>query len=128
MPNTVFVGCKLPSGLYLDRADTEATPGIAPDESQRVMLNGTSSVTDRSGLILPYSGGYGVTEVDADFFNDWMARHKDYPPVKNGLIFVVDKEADARKEARGRAGVQNGFEGANPDKPGPGVEKADKKA
>lgn len=123
---TVFVGCKLPGGLYIDSADAEALPGVTPNPEQRILLNGMNSVTDSAGLILPGSGGYGITEVDADFFNDWMTRHKDYAPVKAGLIFVTQKEGDAKQEAQSRASVQSGFEGVNPDKPGPGVEKAKK--
>lgn len=122
---TVFVGCKLPSGLFLDTKAADSTPGEAPDETQRVMLNGTGS-TYQGGILVPGSHGYGVTEVDADFMNDWMARHKDFPAVKNGLIFIVQSEQDARKEAESRAKVQSGTEGVNPDKPAPGVTKAEK--
>lgn len=125
--NTVFVACKLPGGLYLDTAAAEQTPGLAPDPTQRVLLAGTNSVTDRSGLILPGSGGYGVTEVDADFFADWMARHKDYAPVKAGLIFETAREGDTKREARGRAKVPNGTEGVDPDKPAPNIERVDNK-
>lgn len=116
--NTVFVGCKLPNGLHLDSADADATPGVAPDEKNRVTLNGTNSLYV-NGILLPTSTGYGITEVDSDFFNDWMARHKDFPPVKNGLIFAMSNEADANKEAKSRASVKSGFEGVDPNKPDP---------
>jgi hypothetical protein len=124
--NTVFVGCKLPNGLHLDSADADATPGMAPDEANRVTLNGTNSLYV-NGILMPSSTGYGLTEVDADFFNDWMARHQDFPPVKQGLIFAVNKEGDAAKEAKSRADVKSGFEGSDPSKPGPGVTKDDGK-
>lgn len=122
----VFVGCKLPSGLYMDHRNVDAMPGVPPAEGERFLLKGTNSVTTSAGQHLPDSGGYGITAVPADFFADWMARHKDFPPVRNGLIFAIANEADARKEAKARGEVLSGFEGLDPEKPGPGLQKADK--
>jgi len=126
---TVWVACKLPSGLHLDAADADTIPGVVPEDGKRVTLNGTNSQyqgPEGSKILMPGSHGYGKTEVDADFFNDWMARHKDFPAVKNGLIFALPSEGEVEKEAKSRAGVANGSEAVNPEKPAPGVTKAEK--
>lgn len=117
---TVWVGCKLPSGLILDVDG----PGGQVDLEKRVVLNGTNSAMV-GGIVDPNSGGYGLTEVDGEFFENWLQSHRDYAPVKAGLIFQVANEGDAKKEARARAKVDNGLGGAVPDQSG--VQAADKK-
>ena len=107
MAQQLTVGCKLPQGLHLDHA------------GKRVTLNGTNSTE--------IIGGHGLTLVDKEFFDAWYDAHRDYAPVKQGLIFAHDKEASVKAEAREKASHKSGFEGINPDKPGHGVERmADK--
>lgn len=129
---TVFVACKLPGGLMLDAPTTaqlddkkQLVDSGERDVSQRVTLAGTNSVI-RDHAVDPESGGYGVTEVDADFWTDWVARHKDYPPVKNGLVFALPNLADVKREAKSRGSEKNGTEPLDPEKPAPGIQKADK--
>lgn len=101
----ITVGCKLPNGLHLDHG------------GKRVTLKGSNSA-----LVI---GGHGITEgVDKDLFDAWMAAHKDYQPVKAGLIFAHDKKANVEAEAKEKATNKSGFEGLNPDKPMPGILKA----
>jgi hypothetical protein len=103
------IGCKLPSGLHLDH------------EGKRVTLNGSNS----SNII----GGYGLTHnVDQAFWEAWKKAHADFEPLKQGLIFAQEKEANARAEASDKQALENGFEGIDPNKPGKkvkGIEKAD---
>lgn len=106
MAGTVTVGCKLPNGLHLDH------------NGKRVTLNGTNS----GNLI----GGHGLTVVDKDFFDAWLAGHKDYAPVKAGLIFAHANENNARAEAKEKEKNKSGLEGLDPEKPAPGIKKADK--
>ncbi len=99
----ITVACKLPNGLQLKLADKPETV---------VTLNGTHS----SGAVL----GYGMTEVDPDFFEAWLKEvGADYAPVKRGLIFAAKSANDARAKATEQsADITNGFEGADPTKEG----------
>lgn len=104
---TVTVGCKLPNGLHLDHA------------GKRVTLNGANA----SQII----GGCGfTTDVDKDFFDAWCTSHADFPPLKLGLIFAQNKKMSTEAEAREKETLKTGFEGLDPEKPMPGITKADK--
>lgn len=107
MAGTVTVACKLPNGLHLDHA------------GKRVTLNG--------GHHKDAVAGHGLTTVDKDFWDAWLKAHEWYHPVKQGHVFAHGQEASARDKAKERAEVKTGFEGINPQKPGPGIEpvKAD---
>jgi hypothetical protein len=94
----VTVGCKLPQGIHLDHA------------GKRVTLNGYNT----SEII----GGHGLTTVDKEFFDAWKAEHKDFEPVKQGLIFAHEKESNTRAEAKEKANNKSGFEGIDPNAPG----------
>lgn len=110
---TVVVGCKLPNGLHMD---------VGKDnERVRVTLNGAN----HSRII----GGYGLTEVDSDFWDAWFKDHQKFPPVMNGEIFVQSTHKRAESHAQDHAELESGFEPINPQKPGAGVEtyKADDK-
>lgn len=108
---TVTVGCKLPNGLHMDLR------GTGGELNRRVTLNGAN----KSEVI----GGYGITHgVDKEFFEEWKRINADFPPLKKGLIFAHDKPASAAAQAKEQAELKSGFEGMNPDKPAPGVERA----
>ena len=103
----IFVGCKLPHGLFLDHNGT------------RVALNGANT-----GTIVGVDGvKTGLTEVEKDFFDAWLAAHKDAPYVANGMVFANDKLNDTKAEAAEMASVKTGFEGLDPAAPAPGIEK-----
>lgn len=108
---TVTVGCKLPNGLHMDLR------GDGGELVKRITLNGAN----KSEVI----GGYGITHgVDKEAFEEWKRRNPDFTPLKKGLIFAQDKPAAAAAQAKEQAEIKNGFEGLNPDKPAPGVERA----
>lgn len=103
-PATLSVGCKLPAGLIVTHA------------KKTVFLRGSNS----SNVI----GGFGLTEgVDSDWYNDWTATHSDFAPLKRGMIFANGSTASAKSQAAERETERNGFEGVNPDKPAPGIER-----
>lgn len=102
---TVTVGCKLPNGLHLDVQGKRHT--LAGANSSRII------------------GGYGLTEVPKDFWDAWVAEHKDFPPVVNGEIFAQATSKSAEDKAKDQAEVRSGFEGLNPDNPAPGVAQAE---
>lgn len=100
---TVTVACKLPNGLEIEH------------RGHTVVLAGANSSTA--------VGGYGLTpNVDADWFEDWMAGNLDHPAVKNNIIFA-NTPAQAADEAKEKKGVKTGLEPVDPDNPGEGIEK-----
>lgn len=92
----VTVGCKLPNGIHLDVQD------------KRVTLNGANS----SRII----GGYGLTQVDKDFWDAWVKAYADSPMLKNHLVFAQGTEANASAKAEEQAEVKSGFERLQPGK------------
>ena len=102
MAQQVTIGCKLTTGLII---------GIG---GKQVTLNGANS----SGIV----GGYGLTSVDKELADAWFEAYKDFDPVKAGLIFVQDKEANAKAQAKEQTGVKTGTEKLDPNKPAPGIE------
>ena len=106
----VTVMCKLPNGLHLDRDGLRKVGDkdqVAYVPGDRVTLNGANS----SGVI----GGFGMTQVSADFWDAWLADHLDFPLVKEGIVFATPKAKDAAAEAQVMEGVRTGFEPIVPD-------------
>jgi len=103
--DVVYVGCKLPNGLLL-QVGNEAVELAGANASEIV-------------------GGYGVTPVSRDFWEAWAAEHRSYEPLKSGLLFMQDKQDDAKAQAKDQKDVK-GIEGVNADKPAPGAVKAGK--
>lgn len=113
----MFVGCKLPHGLTVEHnnlaitlnganvgynADAPWANGAAPDSFER-------------------SNGVGLTEITdpkkQEAFKEWFAiSGKGHGPVKSGLIFIVDKRADAEKETQLLEDEATGLDGLDPSK------------
>lgn len=103
MAKTVTVACKLPNGLVIDHKGRE------------VVLTGANAPTS--------VGGFGLTpNVDADWFDDWMASNLDMPVVANEIIFANTAEK-AGDEAKEKKGIKTGLEPVDADKLGEGIEK-----
>ena len=79
----VAIGCKLPNGLVLRFRDR---PGI------EYTLNGANA----SRVI----GGYGITTIPADFWEEWKKVHAGFPPLAKGLIFEQVTVAKAEDQAK----------------------------
>lgn len=91
----LFVALKLPQGLDLENG---------------IVLNGTNhSSAERAG-------GYGVTTVNADVFNEWAARHQDMAIFKRGLIFADPNAAKVVARTREQEEIKSGFEQTDPTK------------
>ena len=103
----VQVGCMLPNGLVIDH------------KGHKVKLNGKNS----SRLI----GSFGITEVEKEFFDGWMANNKSAKFVANGSIFAVDTPSKVEGAAKEREKQKTGMEGLDPDKPTKSVKKDDSK-
>ena len=64
------------------------------------------------------AGGFALTHnVDADFWNEWVAQNKLFPPYAKGLIFAMEKPGATENEAKTRVKVKSGFEPVDPDNP-----------
>lgn len=111
MTQYVTVACKLPAGLTLDDGAAEG--------GRTVTLRGFNHPDAQFGV--------GLTpNVDKEFFDAWLARHKDFPPVKKGLVYAYDKAEMAQARAAEESDdVKSGFEALDPEKPGYGVEPTD---
>lgn len=126
----VMVGCKMPSGIVLHLTDDVKGPnGKARKrvrEGSSVTLNGFAVKFGQQARH-PIRGGFGLTLVPADFWEEWLKQNKaTFPPYVNGLVFAHKDEASAQLEAASRArDVRSGLE-ALPQKPGddPRVPKA----
>lgn len=100
----IAIGCKLPNGLLLRHGGEEHH--LAGANSSRVI------------------GGYGISQIPADFWAGWKTEYAKFPPLKNNLIFEQATVAKAEDQAKEQAGVKSGLEPLDQKKPAPGVTPA----
>ncbi len=100
---TVLMGCKLPHGL------------VAELNGNAVVLAGANS----SELI----GGFGLTDVDKDFAEAWLASEKDTPLVSKGLVFIANSRREAQSVAVEQGAQKTGLEALDAENPLPGVKQ-----
>jgi hypothetical protein len=135
---TVTVGCKLPNGLIIESGYTFAAGQVVRlPNYKRQILNGANS-TRPPGVraVSPVNHEPGITEnVDEEFFDKWVADHRDSNIVKNGLIFKMKNKHEATARAKDEAQKRTGFEPLNTSAPDPrtasfaaGIEKAKEEA
>ena len=108
MAKIVVVGCKLPHGITIEHP---------MDPAKTVELKGKNKA-------LIVGADYATTEVDADFFEQWVAVNKEFPAVKSGAIFVAKSAAEAAAMAVDFKDRKTGFEAMDPKSHG--VKPADK--
>lgn len=115
--NTVNVACKLPHGLVLQLfalGKTEDEKPIMRPASDPVTLKGANS----SSII----GGFGLTEVPADFWDAWMAQNKTHPAIRGGMIFAHERREFVADKALDHKGARTGLERIDPNNTGiPGI-------
>lgn len=119
MAETVTVACKIATGVHLDlfKDSGMKTPQgeiVWAHVDRRTLRGGAFPV----GVQLPNPpvGGYGLTTVDKDFWNRWLAENKDNPLLKNGMVFATGNQADTEKEARSREKLISGMEPIDPNR------------
>ena len=110
----VTVGCRLPNGLVLRLQDGKGG-------EKRVTLRGQNADMNGALYIQPTHCGY--TEVDKDFWDEWIAKHSDFAPVVSGAVFAEATESKARGAAKERVKDKTGLEGVSTD--GNGVNKVE---
>ena len=96
---SVFVGCRLPHGLIIEHP---------MDPTQKVTLKGANQATI-------VGSDYGVTEVDGDFFEQWIAFNETFPAVTSGSIFVAKSFSDVTVAAKDVEKNETGFEPMSTD-------------
>jgi hypothetical protein len=98
----VVVGCKLPNGLIMEVGK------VGDDRYTQVRLRGTND----SNIV----GGYGLTEVSKEFWDEWFKKNKNLSFVKKGFVFAHGDMASARDVAKERTLELTGLEPLNPHK------------
>ncbi len=107
--SNITVGCRLPNGLVLRLQDGKGG-------EKRVTLRGQNA--DMNGAIFIQPTHCGYTEVDKDFWDEWIAKHSDFAPVVSGAIFAEATEAKAKGAAKERVKDKTGLEGASAEESG----------
>jgi hypothetical protein len=109
--NVVYIGCKLPHGIILEQPK---------NPKHKVEIQGLNKV---SIIGAPYK----VNEVDAEFWEQWVANNKEYGPFKSGAIFVAKTEPDLKAVAKELQKEKTGLEPLDPKSHGvkPDTDKDD---
>lgn len=103
MSKTIVIGCRLPCGITLDLVN-------AAGKEVKVLLNGQNSAQEGSPIILLSERDYGVTDVDAEFWEAWKKQYADFQPLKVGAIFEAKDERDAKAVHRELKAEKTGHE------------------
>lgn len=99
---TVTIGCRLPNGLVLDIGK----PGV-PD----VVIAGQKQGQARSKIVTLDSTDYGVTEVEASFWEEFKKRvGPDFAPIKSGAIFEAKNEKEVKAIVKEKKNDKTGHE------------------
>lgn len=134
MAGVVTVACKLPNGLILRLFEMAPEQELvmgggvrevmkAHDLGTRVEINGNTppfgqALLDSQGEPISTARGFALTtNVDADFWDEWLHQNEGSDIVKRGLIFAHARTADVRAEAREKEKVWTGLEPMRPATP-----------
>src|SRR6516164_8653751 len=121
MSDKVTVACKIPNGLLLQHNHHRVKqripmPGglfakemLAVRTGEQVKINGNRPPQGEAPR-WPIVFGYGLTEVDAEWWEEWWAHNQDFPPVKAHLLFAWEKAEDTKAEAKEHRDTKSGLE------------------
>lgn len=103
--NTVFVFANLPHGQAFDLP-----------HGRQVVLQGwpVSELLGPHGERLP-GGEFGVTEVNADHWEEVLRLYSEMAVLKSGLIFAAPSRKEGQAMARERASLRHGLEPVDPE-------------
>lgn len=127
MAGTVSIGCKIPNGIvmrlhqYVEQ-DVPLLGGgfqkqkIALPTGKEITLKGWARKMNEAPALL--IDGYCAinSEVDADFWAQWLEQNKNAQYIKNGMIFAVSNDKSAIAKAREEVERRSGMEPLDPDK------------
>lgn len=132
MSGNVTVACKIPNGLELrvmDSVDFDEpvmgggtrTVKLHHQVGETIRIKGNSAA---HGIPIVTHGGYALTSnVDADFWDKWLAQNEKMDMVRNRLIYATPREDSAAAKGREQAEIRSGLERLDPAKlPKTGVE------
>lgn len=87
-------------------------------------VNGkTQVINGHAKNLIQVADGHGITEIDKDFWDAWLAQNKETKLVKGGFIFAQETAEKAKSEAKEKRTNKSGTERL---KQGEGVETAPK--
>lgn len=120
----VTVGCTLPQGMRLNLEemykDETGKDVWRQNPEEFIELNGAN----KAAII----NGVGLTQVPKEKWDRWFERNgKNLAAVKGGYIFVQSETKSAIDQARDHVTIKTKMEPIDPEKPGIGVQKMDKK-
>lgn len=97
----ISVGCRLPHGIVINHpANPSVTVTLKGQNSNRIIGSDGNAV----------NGSYGVTEVDAEFWADWIKANAKFAPVVAGAIFADEKPAELEAKAKEAKQRKTGLE------------------
>lgn len=106
----ITIGCRLPSGIVLD---VEKDGKVVSVE-----LAGQRQAQQRSPVIILTPDDYGLTEVDADFWDAWKKQvGPEFGPLKNNSIFEAKNKTEAKAKAKDAKEQKTGLEALPQDAP-----------
>lgn len=110
------VYCKLPNGLTMClEVDGEIKRVTLPRSAKYIQPHPKFKATKEDLIVF----GSTCTPVAKDFWDAWTKRMgKEYPPIKNGLVWAIEtaKKADGLAKARDMETTPTGFEQIDPKK------------
>lgn len=95
----VIIGCKLPHGIVLEHPLDSTKTKVIKGLNREIVVG----------------SGYGTTEVDIDFWEQWVAVNKEFVPFKNGSIFVAKNKESITAVAKEYEKVKTGLEPIDPN-------------
>jgi hypothetical protein len=115
---TLTIGCKLPSGLLMELGSPQ------DGNYKSLQLNGANQGdfhgrNETGKIFIPKTlNGYGLTEVDSEFFEAWKKKYRINAErwLKEGVLFVASDGASAKANAADNTEVTTGYEQIDPDK------------
>ena len=121
----LWIGCKLVHGMRLQlfsrpvERENLGSPSAfkPPPVKAEVVLKGANSLVNEHSVrgLSPLRYEFAVTCVPKDFWDEWILQHADHDALRNGFIFVVDRERDVKAAARERLDERTGLEPLKPE-------------
>lgn len=132
MAEMVLVGCKAPNGLILNLDSYEKIAGSQNNAVRRIFgktvvtLKGWAFEVGKVPDPTETTGGYRLTPVDADFWDEWFKRNAESSLIHDRIILPPPpraKAVDANVQAREHYTVPKMFAPVSPSAV-PGIEAA----
>lgn len=111
---TVVVALNQPQGIIFRLFRGE---GDTRSEYKRVKINGNAEglIGSLDAAKLP-RGGYGLTTIDAQDWNEIKKQYGMLPLFTNGLIFAASSVNNAQAQAKEQSEVKSGYEPIDPER------------